>query len=188
MRSQIVTESKRNIRFLPYVFTEHGAFMAASLLNSPRAVEVSVFVVRAFVKLRQLVLSHADLAGKLDQLERKVGGHDEAIKQLVAAISQLMAAPDPPKSRMGFHAIRESAKDETKPSPPTAAVKPQSSRRNARDAPTLRRTAAENIPGCRTDNPVRSTEERRTGLSVLHHVPPLKRRACPGEVHRAKSN
>ena len=51
---------------LPYVFTEHGVVMAASVLNSPRAVEVSVFVVRAFVKLRQLVLAHKDLAGKLD--------------------------------------------------------------------------------------------------------------------------
>ena len=76
--------------------------MAASVLNSPRAVEVSVFVVRAFVKLRQLVLAHKDLAGKLDQLERKVGSHDEAIKQLVAAIRQLMAPPDPPKNQMAF--------------------------------------------------------------------------------------
>ena len=84
-------------RYLPYAFTEHGAFMAASVLNSPRAVEISVFVVRAFVKLRQLVLAHKDLAGKLDLLERKVGSHDEAIKQLVAAIRQLMVPTDPPK-------------------------------------------------------------------------------------------
>ena len=103
-------------RYLPYAFTEHGAFMAASLLNSPRAIEVSVFVVRAFVKLRQLVLAHKDLAGKLDQLERKVGSHDEAIKQLVAAIRQLMAPPDPPKNQMGFHTIRESAKEQAEPS------------------------------------------------------------------------
>ncbi len=114
---------------LPYVLTEHGVVMAASVLNSPRAVEVSVFVVRAFVKLRQLVLAHKDLAGKLDQLERKVGSHDEAIKQLVAAIRQLMAPPDPPKNQMGFHAIRDSAKEKTEPSKPTASVKPPKRRR-----------------------------------------------------------
>jgi hypothetical protein len=103
--------------------------MAASVLNSPRAVEVSVFVVRAFVKLRQLVLAHKDLAGKLDQLERKVGSHDEAIKQLVAAIRQLMAPPDPPKKELGFHAVRDSAKEQTGPSKPTASLKPLKHRR-----------------------------------------------------------
>jgi len=120
---------------LPYVFTEHGVVMAASVLNSPRAVEVSVFVVRAFVKLRQLVLAHKDLAGKLDQLERKVGSHDEAIKQLVAAMRQLMAppAPDPPKREMGFHAIRESAKKHSEPSKPTASMKPPKRRRRTDD-------------------------------------------------------
>ena len=114
---------------LPYVFTEHGVVMAASVLNSPRAEEVSVFVVRAFVKLRQLVLAHKDLAGKLDQLERKVGSHDEAIKQLVAAIRQLMAPPDPPQNQMGFHAIRDSAKEKADTSKPTASVKPPKRRR-----------------------------------------------------------
>ncbi len=114
---------------LPYVFTEHGVVMAASVLNSPRAVEVSVFVVRAFVKLRQLVLAHKDLAGKLDQLERKVGGHDKAIKQLVAAIRQLMAPSHPAKSRIGFHTIRESAKEKTEPPKPTASVKRPNRRR-----------------------------------------------------------
>ena len=103
--------------------------MAASVLNSPRAVEVSVFVVRAFVKLRQLVLGHKELAGKLDQLERKVGSHDEAIKQLVAAIRQLMALPDPPKKELGFHATRNSAKEQTEPPKPTASVKPPKRRR-----------------------------------------------------------
>ncbi|MBI5759700.1 MAG: ORF6N domain-containing protein [Planctomycetales bacterium] len=116
-------------RHLPVAFTEHGAFMAAGLLNSPRAVEISVFVVRAFVKLRQLVLAHKDLAGKLDQLERKVGSHDEAIQQLVAAIRQLMAPPDPPKKEMGFHTIRDSAKEQTEPPKPTASVKPPKRRR-----------------------------------------------------------
>ena len=75
--------------------------------------------VPAFVTLRRLVLAHKDLAGTLDQLERKVGSHDEAIKQLVAAIRQLMAPPDPPKNRIGFHTIRDSAKEQTEPSKPT---------------------------------------------------------------------
>ncbi len=102
--------------------------MAASVLNSPRAVEVSVFVVRAFVKLRQLVLAHKDLAGKLDLLERKVGSHDEAIKQLVGAIRQLMApAPAAPKNQIGFHTIRESAKEQSKP-----PASKQSSKRKGR--------------------------------------------------------
>ena len=131
LRSQIVTSSDGHggRRYQPHAFTEHGVVMAASVLNSPRAVEVSVFVVRAFVKLRQLVLAHKELAGKLDQLERKVGGHDEAIKQLVAAIRQLMTPPDPPKKEMGFHTIRDSAKEQAEPSKPTASVKPPKRRR-----------------------------------------------------------
>ena len=132
LRSQIVTLKSgrgQHRKYLPHVFTEHGVVMAASVLNSPRAVEVSVFVVRAFVKLRQLVLAHKDLAGKLDQLERKVGSHDEAIKQLVAAIRHLMASPDPPKKEMGFHTNRDSAKEQTKPSKPTASAKPPKRRR-----------------------------------------------------------
>ena len=78
--------------------------MAAMLLNSPRAVEVSVFVVRAFVKLRRLALAHKELAAKLDQLEKKVVGHDDAIRQLVSAIRQLMTPPAaaPRSGRIGF--------------------------------------------------------------------------------------
>ncbi|HVS39107.1 MAG TPA: ORF6N domain-containing protein [Gemmataceae bacterium] len=89
---------------LPYAFTEHGTMMAAMLLNSPRAVEVSVFVVRAFVKLRRLALAHKELAAKLDQLEKKVVGHDDAIRQLVSAIRQLMTPPAaaPRSGRIGF--------------------------------------------------------------------------------------
>lgn len=110
MRSQIATASKRNVRYLPFAFTEHGAFMAATVLNSPQAIEMSVFVVRTFVKLRHLVLGHQELAAKLDQLERKVAGHDESIQQIVAAIRQLMAAPEPKPRRMGFHTIRKQPK------------------------------------------------------------------------------
>ena len=90
---------------LPFAFTEHGAIMAATILNSPRAVEISVFVVRAFVKLRQFVLSHKDLTSKLLDLERRVGAHDDSIRQLISAIRQLMAPPPAAKKgRIGFHA------------------------------------------------------------------------------------
>jgi hypothetical protein len=88
----------------PYAFTEHGAIMAATILNSPRAVEVSVFVVRAFVKLRELVATHKELARKLTELEQRVAVHDEAIGQLIEAIRQLMAPPPEPERRrkIGF--------------------------------------------------------------------------------------
>ena len=77
--------------------------MAASVLNSPRAIEVSVFVVRAFVKLRQMIAGNKELAEKLIELEHKVAGHDEAIRSVVAAIRNLMAPPPEPKSgRFGF--------------------------------------------------------------------------------------
>lgn len=88
---------------LPNAFTEHGAIMAASVLNSPQAVEVSVFVVRAFVKLRGLTAAHKKLAGKLEELERKVTGHDKAIAGLINAIRELMTPPVPKKKRsIGF--------------------------------------------------------------------------------------
>ncbi len=82
---------------LPYAFTEHGAIMAASVLNSPRAVEVSVYVVRAFVRLRKWLDSQGELAAKLQELDRKVARHDDSIRVLVAAIRKLMAPP-PSKS------------------------------------------------------------------------------------------
>lgn len=100
MRSQNATASKRNVRFRPRVFTEHGAIMAASILNSPTAVEVSVYVVRAFVKLRELVLAHKDLARKLDALEQR---YDSQFKMVFDAIRQLMAPPpQPARRKIGF--------------------------------------------------------------------------------------
>jgi hypothetical protein len=88
---------------LPYAFTEHGALMAASVLNTLRAVEVSVFVVRAFVRLRETLVSHSELARRLYELERRLADHDEQILSLVSAIRQLMSpAPVPKKRRIGF--------------------------------------------------------------------------------------
>jgi len=84
---------------LPFAFTEHGAIMAASVLNSPNAIKVSVFVVRAFVQLREIISGHRELARKITQLERKLSNHDEQIMVLIEAIKQLMDPKPPPKSR-----------------------------------------------------------------------------------------
>jgi hypothetical protein len=90
-------------RKLPYAFTEHGAIMAASVLNTPRAVEMSVFVVRAFVRLRAFLATHKELAEKLAELERKLSSHDEQIVAIIDAIKRLMAPPGlADKRRIGF--------------------------------------------------------------------------------------
>jgi len=90
-------------RTLPWVFTEHGAIMLASVLNTPVAVQASVQVVRAFVRLRELLASNTELAGKLAELERKLEGHDAAIRNLFDAIRQLLTPPEPPRRAIGFH-------------------------------------------------------------------------------------
>jgi phage regulator Rha-like protein len=113
LRSQFATSSYGGRRYQPFVFTEHGAIMLASVLNSQRAVEMSVFVVRAFVQMREVLMSNRQLAVKLAELERKVGGHDQAIGQLVAAIRKLLEPPaeeagEKPKREIGFH-LREIA-------------------------------------------------------------------------------
>ncbi len=105
-RSQSVTGSQkhRDPRFPPFAFTEHGAIMAATILNSSRAVEMSVFVVRAFVRLRGLLASNTALARKLDELERKYRHHDEAIAAILSAIRELMNPPAPKRRGIGFTA------------------------------------------------------------------------------------
>lgn len=93
---------------LPRAFTEHGAIMAATVLNSPRAVQVSVYVVRAFVRLRRILSGQKALAAKLDKLESRVGKHGRQIVSLVNAIRQLMEPPpEPPKKRIGFQTEAE---------------------------------------------------------------------------------
>jgi hypothetical protein len=100
-------------KYLPYAFTEHGAIMAATILSSPRAIEMSVYVVRAFVRLRQLAATHADLAKRLAELEEKTDAlamsHDTfsrntrvQLKQVFDALRELMTPPDPPKRPIGF--------------------------------------------------------------------------------------
>jgi len=105
LMSQIATSKpgRGGTRKLPLVFTEHGAIMAATVLNSPRAIEVSVYVVRAFVQMREALVVHKKLGKKLDELERKVGTHDRAIGQILEAIRQLTQPPETPKRRrIGF--------------------------------------------------------------------------------------
>ena len=105
LRFQIGTSKKGRggRRYRPYAFTEHGAIMAASVLNSERAVKVSVYVVRAFVKLREILGAHKQLARKLAELEKRLEGHDEQIAALIEAIRELMAPPPAAaRKRIGF--------------------------------------------------------------------------------------
>ena len=89
-------------KYLPWVFSEHGALMAAAVLNSPEAVEMSILVVRAFVRLRSLLATHKQLAVKLAELERTLATHDTQIVVLFDAIRELMAPPAKSKPRIGF--------------------------------------------------------------------------------------
>jgi hypothetical protein len=106
-RSQIATLKNgrgQNIKYRPYVFTEHGAIQAANVLNSPRAIAMGVYVVRAFVQLRELLASNTALARKLNELEDKLKNHDEAITAILSAIRELMNPPPPKRRPIGFTA------------------------------------------------------------------------------------
>lgn len=104
LRSQNVISNpgRGGRRYLPYAFTEHGAIMAATVLNSKRAVEMSIFVVRAFVRLREMLAGNRRLAAKIYDLEQKVETHDSAIQKLIEAIEELMAPAPKTGSRIGF--------------------------------------------------------------------------------------
>jgi hypothetical protein len=105
-RSQFATGSQkhRDPRFPPYAFTEHGAIMAATIINSPKAVEMSVYVVRAFVKLRELLTSNKEVLSKLDELERKLHSHDQAIVGILKIIRELMSPSTTRHRPIGFTA------------------------------------------------------------------------------------
>lgn len=112
LKLQFATSSWGGRRKRPVVYTEHGAIMAASVLNSPRAVEMSVYVVRAFVKLRELLASNADLARKLEALEKSVATQDartrKQFEDVYMAIRALMAPPAPKSRPIGFTADLDS--------------------------------------------------------------------------------
>ena len=110
LRSQFVILKAgrgRHRKYLPYAFTEHGAIQAANILNSSRAVEMGVYVVRTFVKLREVLASNTELARKLDQLERKLQTQDQAIVGILKAIRELMNPPPPKRRGIGFTADLE---------------------------------------------------------------------------------
>ncbi len=115
LRSQFATSNtgRGGRRYAPCVFTEHGALMAATILSSPRAIEISIYVVRAFVRLRELAATHGDLAKRLDELEQKTEAlamqHDTfsrntriQLKQVFNALRELMTPPEPAKRPIGF--------------------------------------------------------------------------------------
>ena len=108
LRSQFATSKKQRggRRTLPWAFTEHGALMLASVLNSKVAIQASVRVVRAFVRLREMVAASAQLAASLKDMERRLDSHDDAIVELFAVLKQLLQQEVKPKRQIGFH-VRE---------------------------------------------------------------------------------
>lgn len=113
LRSQnvISSEGHGGARYLPYVFTEHGAIMAATVLNSERAIEMSVFVVLAFVRIRRAIAGNRNVLTKLAELERRLEGHDAEIHGLMEAIRELMAPEEPNRRRIGFKVPQDSLGD-----------------------------------------------------------------------------
>src|SRR5438093_4677649 len=104
-----ISRSHGGRRTLPIAFTEHGAIMLASVLSSDIAIQASVRVVRAFVRLREMVAANAQLAAKLEELERRLDSHDEAIVDLFAVLNRLLEPPEKPKREIGFHVRERSA-------------------------------------------------------------------------------
>jgi hypothetical protein len=105
LRSQSVTSNtgRGGRRYAPYAFTEQGVAMLSSVLSSPQAIAVNIEIMRAFVRLREMLADNKELAAKLGELERKLKGHDQAIAGILDAIRQLMAPPPAPKKRpIGF--------------------------------------------------------------------------------------
>lgn len=92
---------------LPYVFTEYGAVMLASVLNSDRAIEVNVQIVRIFTRMREILLTHKDILLKLEQLERQVVQNSEDIQMIFAALKELLNPPQEPRPRIGFRRLGE---------------------------------------------------------------------------------
>ena len=101
-------------RYAPLAFTEHGAIMASMVLNSPRATELSIYVVQAFVELRSMLATNRELSQKLHALERKVSKHDDSIGELIAAMQKLLAMPEVHQRPIGF-VHPQDAKDAAKP-------------------------------------------------------------------------
>ncbi len=95
----------QNLKFspnLPFAFTEHGAVMLAGVLNSERAIEVNIQIVRVFTKMREILLTHKDILLELEKIEQKLTGHDEDIQLIFQYLKQLLNPPQPPRRKIGF--------------------------------------------------------------------------------------
>ena len=103
-RSQTGTSRWGGRRYLPYAFTEQGVAMLSTVLTSERAIQVNIAIMRTFVRLRHILSTHKELAHKLAQLERKIEGHDQDIRNLFDAMRQLLEPPEKPRKKIGFHA------------------------------------------------------------------------------------
>ena len=106
LRSQFVISNngRGGRRYLPYVFTELGVAMLSSVLQSERAIQTNIAIMRAFAQMRQMAANNKELAKKFLELERRLEGHDQQIHALFEAIRQLIGLPEPPRRRIGFHA------------------------------------------------------------------------------------
>ncbi len=93
----------QNIKYLPHVFTQEGVAMLSSVLRSPRAIQVNIAVMRVFVRLREALALHKELAHRLAELERRIESHDTSIRTVFEAIHELMAPPTEPSREIGFH-------------------------------------------------------------------------------------
>src|ERR1051325_4022931 len=116
LRSQNATSSSSHggRRYLPHAFTEHGAIMAATVLNSKRAIEMSIFVVRAFVRMREALTANQQIVIKLSEIEKRLEGHDVELQDLVDAIRELMAPLPANSRRIGFEPPSGAAKGQSK--------------------------------------------------------------------------
>lgn len=116
-RNELVTichrfKTMKHAASFPYAFTEHGVAMLASVLNSEQAIVMSIIIIKTFVKLREIIGEHKELAYKLAELESKINGHDKKIQTIIAAIRQLVAPPKKePRRLIGFHAGRDLKKE-----------------------------------------------------------------------------
>ncbi len=113
LRSQIVISNngRGGTRYRPYAFTEHGAIMAATVLNSKRAIEMSIFVIRAFVRMREVLTANEQIVVKLAEIERRLEGQDADIEDLIEAIRELMAPLPPNRRRIGFETTHGTGTD-----------------------------------------------------------------------------
>jgi phage regulator Rha-like protein len=102
LRSQIGTSSWGGSRYMPMAFTEQGVAMLSSVLNSARAIKVNIQIIRIFTRMREMLLTHKDILLKLEQLEKKVTGHDENIQLIFEYLKQLLNPPQEPRPRVGF--------------------------------------------------------------------------------------